>query len=289
MSNTTRHRLDSFLAERGLSRSREKAKREILAGWVKVDGDTVREPSHRISGDESVTVARPGGMFVSRGGDKIKRAIETFGIDLRGMRAVDLGASTGGFTDCMLKHGASRVYAVDVGYGQLDYSLRSDARVVVMERRHVNSLTRGDFPEPIDFITADLSFISILKVADRIAGLFPGARGVVLIKPQFEAGAGEQKKGVVRKPEHHAAILKRVIGGLLEKGNRLLGLDFSPIKGPKGNIEYLAYVRFGQPEEGRVDWDEAADRVVEESHRALDRSGDAGENPAIDPEMDEKQ
>ncbi|MBN1532226.1 MAG: TlyA family RNA methyltransferase [Spirochaetes bacterium] len=283
-----RYRLDCFLAERGLSRSRETAKREILSGWVRVDDETVREPSHRISGDESVSVARPGGEFVSRGGEKLLRALESFGINPRGMVVADLGASTGGFTHCMLKHGAARVYAVDVGYGQLDYSLRGDPRVVVMERRHVNSLTRDDFHDRVDFITADLSFISLLRVVDRIASLFPGVRGVVLIKPQFEAGAGEQKKGVVRKREHHAAILHRVIGGLQEKGIGILGLDFSPIKGPRGNIEFLAYLHFGRGDDGMADWRVVADRIVEEAHRALDRTGDPGDESRSEPGIVEK-
>ncbi len=271
MVKKKQYRLDGFLADRGLSQSREKAKREILAGWVRVNGETLRDPSARLYGDESVTVERPGGLYVSRGGEKLRKAIDSFGINLTGVNALDLGASTGGFTDCMLKAGAAMVYAVDVGYGQLDYSLRTDKRVTVMERRHVNSLTADDFNLPVGFVAADLSFISVLKVADRIAGLFPGVRGVMLIKPQFEAMPGEQKKGVVRKPEHHGAILKRVISGLAARRIVLLGLDYSPIKGPKGNIEYLAFLKFGTCDAGDPAeiFEAAADRVVEESHGAL--------------------
>ena len=172
-------RIDSHLAVNGLSRSREKAKKEILAGWVKVNGETVRDPSRLIQGDEDIAVARPGGEFVSRGGEKLSLALEVFNISLRDKTAVDLGASTGGFTDCMLKNGARKVYAVDVGYGQLDYSLRVDKRVVVMERTHVNTLKRDDFTEKIEFFAGDLSFISILKVSGTVQRLFPLCEGGV--------------------------------------------------------------------------------------------------------------
>ena len=146
---------------------------------------------------------RPGGLYVSRGGQKLKLAIDRFGISLAGRTAADLGASTGGFTDCMLKEGAAKVYAVDVGYGQLDYALRKDPRVTVMEKTNVRALTRAHFPDAVDFFTADLSFISIVKAFDAVRDAFSPAEGVILIKPQFEAGPGDHKKGVVRKPEAH--------------------------------------------------------------------------------------
>jgi len=268
------YRLDSALAEKGLSSSREKAKREILAGWVKVDGETVREPSRRIDGDESISVERPGGLFVSRGGDKLRHALDHFGIHLTGRVAVDLGASTGGFTDCMLKAGAAKVFAVDVGYGQLDYSIRTDQRVVTLERRHVNSLSADDFPQAIDFFTADLSFISIIKVTDRIKQLFPGVEGVILVKPQFESMQSEQKKGIVRKREDHAAILRRVCRGLTEKGISIQGCTYSPLKGPKGNIEFLLHVRPGPSpialsEELMSDY---IDTVVGQAHEVLNKT-----------------
>jgi 23S rRNA (cytidine1920-2'-O)/16S rRNA (cytidine1409-2'-O)-methyltransferase len=238
-------RLDIHLARSGLSQSREKARREIVAGWVKVDGETVTDPARAITGAETIAVQRPGGLYVSRGGQKLKSALERFVISLAGKTAVDLGASTGGFTDCMLKEGAVKVYAVDVGYGQLDYSLRMDPRVIVMEKTNARSLSREMFPERIDFVAADLSFISIVKVFDTVRDIFAPVEGVILVKPQFEAGPGDHKKGVVRKKDVHAVILKRVIAALADKGMVMKGLTHSPMRGPKGNIEFLLYFSCG--------------------------------------------
>jgi 23S rRNA (cytidine1920-2'-O)/16S rRNA (cytidine1409-2'-O)-methyltransferase len=234
-------RLDIYLAQSGLSRTREKARREVIAGWVKVNGETVKDPAKSVAGSEQIAVKRPGGLYVSRGGQKLKFALERFGISLAGKVAADLGASTGGFTDCLLKHGAAKVYAVDVGYGQLDFSLRKDPRVVVMEKTNARNLGRDSFPEAVDFVAADLSFISIVKVFDAIREAFPHPEGVILVKPQFEAGPGDHKKGVVRSKEAHARILTRVISSLSEKGMSMIGLVHSPIKGPKGNIEFLLH------------------------------------------------
>lgn len=232
-------RLDTFLSENKLSASREKAKREIISGWVKVNGETVREPSRRILGTEDVLVQRPGGLYVSRGGEKLHHALNCFGIDVNKRIAADIGASTGGFTHCLLVHGASLVYAVDVGYGQLDYSLRQNPSVKVMERTHVKNLTGDMFDTIPDLLTADLSFISILKTIDTMRDVFAPVEVVFLIKPQFEAEPEEHKKGVVRKVEHHRAILSRVIESLCGMGVEFRGLCYSPIKGPAGNIEFL--------------------------------------------------
>jgi 23S rRNA (cytidine1920-2'-O)/16S rRNA (cytidine1409-2'-O)-methyltransferase len=236
-----KERLDKHLAESGISDSREKAKREILSGWVKVDGETVRDPSRIVLVSSDITVERPGGLFVSRGGEKLSRALSFFSIDVTERVCADLGASTGGFTDCLLKNGASKVYAIDVGYGQLDYSLRVDPRVVVMERMNARMLDAGMFSDPISFITADLSFISFTKVYPVISKLFHDASGVALIKPQFEAEKAEHKKGVVMRLDYHVAILTRTIDTLLSQGIAVKGLTHSPIKGPKGNIEFLLY------------------------------------------------
>lgn len=238
-------RLDIYLAEQGLSASREKARREILAGWVRVGGETVREPSRLVPGGRDVVVERPGSVFASRGGEKLLHALDLFDIDVTGRVVADLGASTGGFTDCLLQKGASLVYAVDVGYGQLDYRLGSDPRVVVMDRTNARHLTRDRFDRIVDFLTVDLSFISILKIADVILEVFSPIEGLLLIKPQFEAGKEEQKKGVVRKSEHHTAILARVIPALVEKGIAVRGLCYSPIKGPAGNIEFFLHFSAG--------------------------------------------
>ncbi len=262
-------RLDIYLAQGGLSLSREKAKREIIAGWVKVDGETVTDPAKQVAGTERIAVERPGGLYVSRGGRKLKSAIDSFGISLAGKTAVDLGASTGGFTDCMLKEGAVKVYAIDVGYGQLDYSLRMDPRVVVMEKTNARALAREQFGDTIDFVAADLSFISIVKVFDAIREIFSPVEGVILVKPQFEAEPGDHKKGVVRKREVHRAILVRVISALAKKGMNMKGLSCSPVKGPKGNIEFLLYFDCGMGDANAVpaaDRETAIGEVVERAH-----------------------
>ncbi|TAL31340.1 MAG: TlyA family RNA methyltransferase [Spirochaetes bacterium] len=266
-------RLDAYLAEKGLSDSREKAKREILAGWVKVDGETVREPARPVGENRDVAVERPGGVFASRGGEKLAHALEHFGIDVRGRVVADLGASTGGFTDCLLERGASLVYAIDVGYGQLDYRLRRDPRVVVRERTNVRHVGRAEFEQQPGFVTADLSFISIVKVAPVIRDVFGPVEGVVLVKPQFEAEKHEQKKGVVRKPDIHERILGRVIDGLLDAGWAIRGLCYSPLKGPAGNIEFLLYFSVGipgSPETPMADIGQIINRVVREAHMNLD-------------------
>jgi 23S rRNA (cytidine1920-2'-O)/16S rRNA (cytidine1409-2'-O)-methyltransferase len=264
-------RLDVYLSQTGRSRSMEKARSEILAGWVKVDGETVTSPARNITGAERITVSRPGGLYVSRGGIKLERGLNTFGIDLAGRVAADLGASTGGFTDCMLKYGAARVYAVDVGYGQIDYSLRTDARVVVMDKTNARNLKASDFPEKIEFVAVDLSFVSIVKIFDAVRNVFAPVQGIILIKPQFEAGTGEQKKGVVRKKEAHTEILLRTVSGLVKIGISMKGLVHSPIKGPKGNIEFLLHFNCeresGQGAELSETQEALVREAVERAHR----------------------
>lgn len=267
-------RLDIYLSENALSQTREKAKKEILAGCVKVNGETVRTVSKLVSGDEEITVERRGGEFVSRGGEKLSRALEVFGIDVKGRTVLDLGASTGGFTDCLLKNGASYVFAVDVGYGQLDYSLRVDQRVCVMERKNARDLAAEDFDRKIDFITADLSFISITKVIDKIKNLFPDTSGVVLIKPQFESMPGEHKKGVVKNSDTHKLILSRTLEDLANHNIEFNGLTYSPLKGPAGNIEFLFYFKINDKDKktGIVkvpDLYKIINDVVDEAHGKL--------------------
>ncbi|HDP79659.1 MAG TPA: TlyA family RNA methyltransferase [Spirochaetes bacterium] len=265
-------RLDAFLAESLLSQSREKAKREIIAGWVRVDGETVREPSRPVTGNENITVERPGGLYVSRGGQKLHHALDHFGIDVAGRTAADLGASTGGFTDCLLKRGASFVYAVDVGYGQLDFSLRTDPRVLAVERTNVRALRREDFERTVDLLTMDLSFISVLKTVEALHRVFAPVEGLFLIKPQFEAAKGEHKKGVVKDPAAHSAIVLRVLESLEALNVRVRGLCASPIKGPAGNIEFFARVFVGQPADDIAKSTvsaEAVDEVVKKAHAEL--------------------
>ncbi len=232
-------RLDLLLVERGYSKSVEKAKKEILSGWVKVSGETCRNPSLKISGKEEIIVERPGGQFVSRGGDKLLHAINEFNIDMVNLVALDLGASTGGFTDCMLKSGAAKVYALDVGYNQIDYSLRIDPRVVVMEKIHARDIRKDLFQDHVDFFTADLSFISILKILPSVYSVFDKITGVILLKPQFEAEPSQHIKGIVTDPDCHKEILYRVASGIIETGFEIKGITYSPIKGHSGNIEFL--------------------------------------------------
>lgn len=235
-------RLDSYLAEQKLSLSREKAKKEIISGWVKVNGETSRNPSLKIYGDEKIVIERPGGIFISRGGEKLAHAIREFKIDLSGSVVLDIGASTGGFTDCMLRSGALKVYALDVGYNQLDYSLRIDKRVVVMEKTHARDININMFPDKIDFFTMDVSFISIQRILPVVFKTFSSITGIILIKPQFEAEPSQHKKGVVRNPEDHKKILLRVFNGVLKTGFTVEGLTYSPVRGPAGNIEFFIYV-----------------------------------------------
>ncbi|MFH0976438.1 MAG: TlyA family RNA methyltransferase [Spirochaetota bacterium] len=234
-------RLDNYLFKNGFSETPEKAKKEIIAGWVKVNGETVRSPDRIITGMENITVGRPKGKFASRGGEKLEHALAYFNIKVKDKIAADIGSSTGGFTDCLLKNGAAKVYCIDVGYGLLAHKLRIDPRVVVKERTNVKDLSAGDFPDTIDFITIDLSFISVTKVFNILKTIFSSVSGIILLKPQFEAEDTEHDKGVVKNKEYHLKILKRVIDSLIKFGMIFKGLHFSPIKGPAGNIEFLLY------------------------------------------------
>jgi 23S rRNA (cytidine1920-2'-O)/16S rRNA (cytidine1409-2'-O)-methyltransferase len=234
-------RLDQLMVERGLAESRARAQALIIAGMVRVDGRTVDKPGTRVPLDAQVTVEQ-GLPYVSRGGVKLAAGLDAFSIDPRGMVAADVGASTGGFTDCLLQRGAARVYAIDVGYGQLAWSLRTDPRVVVMERTNVRYLQ--SLPEPVDLVTIDVSFISLRLVLPVVVGwLKPTGAIVALVKPQFEVGRGEVGRGgVVRRPEQHLAVLEQVAEFAAALGLRLEGVEPSPIAGPAGNREFLAYL-----------------------------------------------
>ncbi len=249
----SKNRLDVLLVERGLAESRAQAQRLIRAGLVRVEGQVADKPGTRVATNVEITLqARP--RFVSRGGEKLEAALVRFGLDVTGAVAADVGASTGGFTDCLLQHGARRVYAIDVGYGQLDWRLRNDPRVVVMERTNARYLE--DLPEPVDVVTADVSFISLGLILPMVVRWFTppspppvgGGRGgvVALIKPQFEAGRREVGKGgVVRDPEVHRRVLERVLGIAAGLDLCLCGLMPSPLRGPAGNVEFLAWWGFG--------------------------------------------
>lgn len=265
-------RLDILVTERGLAESREKAKTLIMAGQVYVDGQKADKPGDTFSEDAAVEVRGKGLPYVSRGGLKLEKAMREFGLQLQGCTCMDIGASTGGFTDCMLQNGAQRVYSVDVGYGQLAWSLRTDPRVVNLERTNARYLTREQVPEEIDFFSVDVSFISLTLILPAVRPLLAEhGQAMCLIKPQFEAGREKVgKKGVVRDKAVHEEVIEKIRSFALENGFSVLGLTFSPVKGPEGNIEYLIYLeRSEAPSQGEQVL--SAQQVVEESHRALDR------------------
>ena len=265
-------RLDILVTERGLVESREKAKTLIMAGQVYVDGQKADKPGDTFSEDAAVEVRGKGLPYVSRGGLKLEKAMREFGLQLQGRTCMDIGASTGGFTDCMLQNGAQRVYSVDVGYGQLAWSLRTDPRVVNLERTNARYLTREQVPEEIGFFSVDVPFISLTLIRPAVRPLLAEhGQAVCLIKPQFEAGREKVgKKGVVRDKAVHEEVIEKIRSFALENGFSVLGLTFSPVKGPEGNIEYLIYLeRSEAPSQGEQV--PSAQQVVEESHRALDR------------------
>jgi 23S rRNA (cytidine1920-2'-O)/16S rRNA (cytidine1409-2'-O)-methyltransferase len=241
-------RLDQALVDRGFYASREKAKRAVMAGEVKVNGRIASKPSEAVKASDLLElVARE--KFVSRGGHKLEHALVTFGVDIRGRTAIDLGASTGGFTDCLLQRGAAKVYAVDVGQGQLAWKLRQDPRVVVMEKTNARELAPGKFPAPFfpaDLVVIDCSFISLRKILPpAIALLRPSGKIIALIKPQFEAGKAEADKGagVIRDPAIHERVLRELKQfAETDLGLRWLALTESPILGPAGNKEFLALI-----------------------------------------------
>jgi 23S rRNA (cytidine1920-2'-O)/16S rRNA (cytidine1409-2'-O)-methyltransferase len=237
--------LDQSLVDRGLFPSREKAKRAIMAGQVRVNGQPARKPSDSVLSTDELTVTEAE-RYVSRGGHKLEHALTHFPIEVRDLTAADLGASTGGFTDCLLQHGARRVYAIDVGHGQLAWKLRRDPRVVVLERTNARHLTPAHFPEPfqaLDLVVADCSFISLKRILPpAVALLRPGGRIVALIKPQFEAGKAEADKGegVITDPAVHARVIADLQHfAVVELGLAWQGVTESPLEGPAGNKEFL--------------------------------------------------
>ncbi|TAK73027.1 MAG: TlyA family RNA methyltransferase [Dehalococcoidia bacterium] len=241
-SRPKKKRLDVVVTERGIAPSREKARAYILAGDILVDGVTETRAAALVADEAAIALAQPA-RFVSRGGEKLEHALATFGVDVAGRVAIDVGASTGGFTDCLLQRGAARVYAVDVGYGQLDQRLRADARVVSMERTNIREL--ASLPERPDIATVDASFISLTKVLPAVVELVqPGAHIVALVKPQFEAARGEvDRRGVVRDELVHASVIGRVATWCVEHGLRVRGVATSPLLGPAGNKEFFLWLQ----------------------------------------------
>ena len=242
-------RLDKLLVDRGLSASRERAQALILSAKVLVDGRQVTKAGQAVSTNSNLRVLGADHPYASRGGLKLQRALEEFGLDVTGLVAMDVGASTGGFTDCLLQYGAKKVYAVDVGYGQLAWKLRQDPRVVVLERQNIRYLSRDQIPEPIHIATIDVSFISLKLVIPAVRPfLEPKAKLVALIKPQFEAGrAHVGKGGVVRDQRIHQAVCDSVSESCRSTGLEVHGIIRSPVLGPKGNVEFLLYAAYEEP------------------------------------------
>ncbi len=261
-------RLDVALVEQGLAESREKAKRLIMTGVVYVNNQKSDKAGNTVKEDDIIEVRGAALKYVSRGGLKLEKAMQVFPINLSGFVCADIGASTGGFTDCMLQNGAEKVYAIDVGYGQLAYKLRTDSRVVNLERTNFRYVTKTEIPEELDFASVDVSFISLSLILPVMRTLLKDkGTAVCLIKPQFEAGRENVgKKGVVREKSVHIAVIEKIMGIIKDNRFSLLGLDFSPVKGPEGNIEYLCFIRKDETPEAN---EFSAEDIVEKSYIAL--------------------
>ena len=264
-------RLDVAVFERGFAETREKAKAMIMAGSVYLNGQKALKGGVNIKETDVIEVRGAVNPFVSRGGLKLNKAVASFGLDLSDCICMDIGASTGGFTDCMLSNGAKKVYAIDVGYGQLAWKLRCDERVVKLERTNFRYVTREQVPDEIDFASVDVSFISLKLILPVMHTLLKcGGRSVCLIKPQFEAGKENiGKKGVVRDKSVHEDVVRNITEFAAENGFKVIDVDFSPIKGPEGNIEYLMYIE--KCESGELLWNGSVAELVERSHENLDK------------------
>ncbi|MDY2629475.1 MAG: TlyA family RNA methyltransferase [Lachnospiraceae bacterium] len=266
-----KERLDILLVNKGLAPSREKAKALIMSGIVYVDGQKEDKPGSVFDTEKTVEVKGSALKYVSRGGLKLEKAMEVWPIELTDCICMDIGASTGGFTDCMLQNGAIRVYAVDSGRGQLDWKLRQDERVICMEKTNARYLDHNLIPEPIDFFSVDVSFISLSKILPPAYELLKeGGQAVCLIKPQFEAGREKVgKKGVVRDRKVHVEVIESVAACAGSMGFSILGLDYSPIKGPEGNIEYLIWLGKGCDRPQEAPYIPDAEQITVKAHEAL--------------------
>ena len=265
-------RLDLRLVQLGLVTGRDKAKAVIMAGTVYVNGQKADKAGFEVSEEDKIELRGETLRYVSRGGLKLEKAMESFPITIDGTVCMDIGASTGGFTDCMLQNGAKKVYAIDVGYGQLAWKLRTDDRVINLERTNFRHVTNEQVPDPVDFASVDVSFISLtLILPPALPLLAEGGQMVCLIKPQFEAGKGlVGKKGVVKDPQIHKDVIVKVVDFAHQNGFSVLGLTYSPVKGPEGNIEYLVHLQKSGKPVCNVDR-EMIDSIVDGSHQQLDK------------------
>jgi 23S rRNA (cytidine1920-2'-O)/16S rRNA (cytidine1409-2'-O)-methyltransferase len=268
-----KERLDVLLVKRGLAPSREKAKAIIMSGIVFVDNQKEDKAGTFFNDKVNIEVRGKTLKYVSRGGLKLEKAMDKFGVSLDGKVCMDVGASTGGFTDCMLQNGAVKVYSVDVGHGQLAWKLLQDERVVCMDRTNIRYITQEDVEEQLDFASIDVSFISLTKVLLPVKNMLTqSGQMVCLIKPQFEAGRENVgKKGVVRDKKIHTQVIESVIEFAMSIGLDILALDFSPVKGPEGNIEYLLYLQNTDKKQGEIIYDVNPEKVVLDSHDELDK------------------
>ena len=266
-----KERLDVLLVQLGLANSRELAKAYIMAGNVYVDGQKEDKAGTKVAVNADIEVKGSQMKYVSRGGYKLEKAINEFGVHLEGKICLDIGASTGGFTDCMLQNGASKVYAIDVGYGQFAWKLRQDERVVCLEKTNVRYVTHEQVPDEGDFASIDVSFISLTKVLPAVLGVLgPNGQLVCLINPQFEAGREKVgKKGVVRDINVHREVIEMIVNYVRAQNLGILALDFSPIKGPEGNIEYLIYLDKSQTGMTEEEVTARLEEVVAQSHKIL--------------------
>lgn len=268
--SSKKERLDILLVEKGICNSRERAKTSIMAGLVFVDGHRVDKAGEKVNRDADIIFKGEELKYVSRGGLKLEKAMNEFNITLENKVCMDIGASTGGFTDCMLQNGASKVFAVDVGYGQFAWKLRVDERVVCMERTNIRYVTPEEIEEKLDFASIDVSFISLRTIMPAVKNLLKDNGEVVaLIKPQFEAGRDKVgKKGVVRDKEVHKEVVSNIANYLIQNDLSIIGMSFSPIKGPEGNREYLVY--FSKDKEKQSDFNlDKIDEIIDQSHSQL--------------------
>ena len=268
-----KERLDVLLVQKGLAKSRENAKAVIMCGDVFVNNEREDKPGTKIDIDADIIVKGNKLKYVSRGGLKLEKAMDNFDVTIDGKICMDVGSSTGGFTDCMLQNGAVKVYAVDVGHGQLDWKLRNDERVICMERTNIRYVTNEDINDLIDFSSIDVSFISLTKVLIPVRNLLTNDGEIVcLIKPQFEAGREKVgKKGVVKDKAVHREVIEKVIDFAINNGFDVLNLEFSPVKGPEGNIEYLLHLKKIDADTGSVVDTVSSDDVVDLAHETLDK------------------
>ncbi|MGB2782629.1 MAG: TlyA family RNA methyltransferase [Atribacterota bacterium] len=271
LKKANKERLDIFLVEKGFFTTREKAKSAIMAGEVLVDGEKFNKAGRMVKTDSNISVTKKETVYVSRGGEKLEKAIKEFDILVKGKRVIDVGASTGGFTDCLLKFGAEKVYCVDVGYGQLAWKLQKDSRVAVIDRTNIRYLTADKFDDLFELATIDVSFISLDKILPAVYNLISEKGEVVaLIKPQFEAGREFiQKGGIVKKAETHQMVIEKVGDKAQKMDFSIQGLTFSPLKKPSGNIEYLIYLVKNSGKDKINNFPQIVEKVVKQAHQEL--------------------